>query len=501
MTTTRAPLEGYRALRAELERAVLPLAGSIDGRTFTLQASLDGLELELGGYVVIEGDGTPALGQVRSLEAATTEAGTVGLAGPGGDEGALSARLMLRMAVGTGLVLDGAPGPFHDRLVRPAKPEEVRAWAERAAGSTERLPVGTLALAPGVPAELDAGGFDRHTFLCGQSGSGKSYSLGVVLEQLLLRTGLRIIVLDPNSDLARFREVRDDADPAEAERWRSLAGAIAIRSAAGEDADRLRLRLDELEPAHQGAVLRLDPIAEREEYAELRALIATERPESVAELERAERPGAQALALRIANLGTSSLGVWARGRGRTAMDALADESIRCLVLDIGSLETPEEQTLVAGAVLERLWRLRKRRSPVLLVIDEAHNVCPAEPADPLTALATARAVQIAGEGRKFGIHLLVATQRPAKVHENVLSQCDNLILMRMNSPADTAIVRETHGFAPPGLVDRATSFALGEALVAGKIASQPAFIRFGHRVTREGGGDVGAAAPGDAPVA
>ncbi len=270
-----------------------------------------------------------------------------------------------------------------------------------------------------------------------------------------------------------------------------LAGSIAVRSAQGEGDARLRLRLDELPPGHQGAALRLDPVADREEYAELRALIATERPESVEELARSDRAEARALSLRIANLGIGDYGVWARGPGTTVMDALADDSIRCLAVDIGSLPTREEQTIVASAVVQRLWDLRKRRSPVLLVIDEAHNVCPARPEDALTELSTATTVQIAGEGRKFGLHLLVATQRPAKVHENVLSQCDNLMLMRMNSPADAGIVRETFGFAPPGLVDRATGFRQGEALVAGKLASHPALIRFGRRVTREGGGDVG----------
>ena len=47
----------------------------------------------------------------------------------------------------------------------------------------------SYALAAGVTLALDAGGFGRHTFLCGQSGSGKTYSLGVILEQLLLETG------------------------------------------------------------------------------------------------------------------------------------------------------------------------------------------------------------------------------------------------------------------------------------------------------------------------
>ena len=51
---------------------------------------------------------------------------------------------------------------------------------------------------------LDAGGFNRHTFMCGQSGSGKTYSLGLVLEQLLVDTSLQMVILDPNSDYVRL---------------------------------------------------------------------------------------------------------------------------------------------------------------------------------------------------------------------------------------------------------------------------------------------------------
>ena len=93
-------------------------------------------------------------------------------------------------------------------------------------------------------------------------------------------------------------------------------------------------------------------------------------------------------------------------------------------------------------MLEQLWHRRSRREPILIVIDEAHNVCPARPEDALTALATEHAVRIAAEGRKFGLYLLASTQRPQKIHENVISQCDNLVLMRMNSVADLGYAGE-----------------------------------------------------------
>ena len=57
MIDVQASLEEYRGLRETLEKAVLPLATSVDGRRFSFQSSLHRLELEAGGYVAIDGDG------------------------------------------------------------------------------------------------------------------------------------------------------------------------------------------------------------------------------------------------------------------------------------------------------------------------------------------------------------------------------------------------------------------------------------------------------------
>jgi DNA helicase HerA-like ATPase len=161
-----------------------------------------------------------------------------------------------------------------------------------------------------------------------------------------------------------------------------------------------------------------------------------------------------------------------------------------VVADLGSLATREEQAVASEALLAGLWRRRGEREPILIVIDEAHNVCPAVPDGPLVELATEHAVRIAGEGRKFGLVLLVASQRPQKVHENVVSQCDNLVLMRVNSRSDLALVSETFSFVPPPLIALAAEFRQGEAVVAGKLVPSPTLGRFGPRWSAEGGGDL-----------
>jgi uncharacterized protein len=473
-------LQDYRALRDRLEAKILAIATSVDGRGFEFQAPLDA-ELAPGGYVML-GD---RLAQVLSLHLDRIDAAEIGWE-PAGDGPGVRSRLVIRAKFGGGTILAGDGAPFHDAPIRAATADEVGAWL-----GPPVLAVGELRLAPGLAFGLEAGGFDRHTLFCGQSGSGKSYSLGVVLEQLLLETRLRIVILDPNSDFVRLGAVRAGVDEATAARWRAVAGGIDVRSGGSGDG-RLHLRFDELAPETQSALLRLDPVADREEYAELSALIEEQRPQSLEDLVEEAGPHRRALGLRVRNLGVERWPVWSRGSPGSAIEALTDPSIRCLVLDLGSLRTRAEQALVADAVLGTLWERRADRSPVLIVVDEAHNVCPAEPADALTARAAEHAVRIAAEGRKFGLYLLVSTQRPQKVQENVLSQCDNLVLMRMASASDLAHIGEALSFAPAGLLAGAGAFRLGEALVAGRLASHPALIRFGRRVAEEGGGDVDA---------
>ena len=293
--TLAGRLADYRVMRRDLEASVLPLATSVDGRRFTFQAPLEPLRCgrRLRRHRVHQRAAARpgALARRRALRRRRDRLGR-------GDDRDDCADI--RLARGDGVVLDGPLEPFHDATVRPAEAEDVRAWLHATAPRRAVLPAGELTKAPGLVHGLDAGGFDRHTFMCGQSGSGKTYALGVLLERLLLSTSLRIVVLDPNSDYVRLTEVRGDVAPELADRYRAAAAGVRVHHAGASGAERLRFRLGELHGQAQAAVLRLDPIADRDEYAELAALLEDLRPEALEELRTAERasaprcPGARA---------------------------------------------------------------------------------------------------------------------------------------------------------------------------------------------------------------
>ena len=479
-------IASYRDIREHIERGILPLATSVDGVTFEFQASLHGLTLERGCYVMLENDEGTRLGQVTDISTDTARMEI-------GSESGGASSVVLRVARGSGLVLDHVGTPFHDARARVAEPQEVGAVLARTNPDRAGLTIGELFHAPGIPAVLDSGGFNRHTFMCGQSGSGKTYSLGLLLEQVLAETELRVIILDPNSDYVGLGQVRPSADPQMAERYQGVPGQVAVWGN-DERADHpLRLRFAELDTEAQAATLGLDPIRDRHEYAVLTDLLRLSGPgKQLAGLEQlagSDTPGAQELVQRAANLGVRDWDIWA-GDQPSVLQELETPSARCTVVDLGSLASAEEQRLVAQAILSRLWTLRQNRQPCLVVIDEAHNICAAEPREPVGVLSTHRAVQIAAEGRKFGLYLLVSTQRPDKVHEGVVSQCDNALMMRMNSQADIEDLTSLFSYVPAGLVAGVSSFRMGQALVGGKIFPLSGYVRMGARVSEEGGADI-----------
>jgi len=448
------------------------VASSVDGRRFTFESPNEQLgELRPGGYAVCGGH----LGQVHEVEP--------------GERG---------FARGGGILLDPGVPSFGEVPIEAAAQERVADWLETVRPAGAALDVGELVLEPGLRFALDASGFDRHTFFCGQSGSGKTYALGTVLERLLLETSLRIVVLDPNSDFVRLGDVRDGIDDELASRYRAATDGLVVRRGDAKEADRLHVRFVDCDPDEQAAVLRLDPIADADEYGTLLDLLdsglerASDSTELLArKLLESKLPGQHELGARLRNLGVAGWPIWSTGDAGSVQDLVAPGGPRAAVVDLGSLATPGEKAIAGEAVLAALWRRRAEREATLIVIDEAHNVCPREPGDPVAELATEHAARIAAEGRKFGLYLLVSTQRPQRVNELVVSQCDNLVLMRMASRSDLDWVAETLSFAPRPLLEQATAFGQGESLVAGKIASHhPTLVRFGPRLAEEGGSDV-----------
>jgi hypothetical protein len=174
---------------------------------------------------------------------------------------------------------------------------------------------------------------------------------------------------------------------------------------------------------------------------------------------------------------------------------------RVLDLDLGSLATPEARFLSAAVALDALWGASRQawigalqkpadqdtRCPVFVVIDEAHNLAPEQPSSEIANPVIDILVRIAMEGRKYGLFLILVTQRPSRVNSSLLSQCDNLCLLKMSNPADIKLVEKRFGFVPGGWAQRALQFKKGEVLLSGTFVERPVYAHVSPRRTVEGG--------------
>src|SRR5215203_4018607 len=491
---------------------LLAVAYSTDGRTFGYEGPLS-MPIPIGSYVALSvQNGGEYLGQVVTKEVSIRQGAEIRLELDPSLNALLpkginfssthTYPLQRRYAHGSGVILGRLDGGryvpttsedgFQSADLSPAGGHMITQFLSPEGRAT--LDIGrALYTGERVRVTLRAEGFDRHTFLCGQSGSGKTFALGVILERLLLETDLRIVILDPNSDIVRLDRLRPLVDL-----FRRVAPKRKVLRPdpyAEEPSKLLRIRFSDLERHEQGLVLGMDPLRDREEFnAYWRAIEGLSKVRySLSEVKEAVMrqfsAEARQLGLRIENLGVADWSLWCSADEPSLIDVL-DEDWRCLIIDSGTLASPAEQSIVAASVLGHLWRHRHERQPILIVADEAHNICPQEPVDNLETAATSHAIKIAGEGRKFGLYLLVATQRPSKIHANVLSQCDNLVLMKMNSASDLEHISQIFSQAPATFLDQSPHFAQGECLLAGKMVRNPTFGGFEGRFSEEGGTDV-----------
>lgn len=166
--------------------------------------------------------------------------------------------------------------------------------------------------------------------------------------------------------------------------------------------------------------------------------------------------------------------------GQLQGDGGADQDIR--ILDISGL--PNE---VAGPLAAMLARLlfqykvyqtteERKRDPVVLVCEEAHRYVPDRGEAEYAAAQTAIR-RIAREGRKYGIGLMLVSQRPADVESTVISQCGTWLVLRLTNAADQQHVSRFLPDGLSGMTKALPNLAQQEAIFVGEGASMPARIR------------------------
>lgn len=143
---------------------------------------------------------------------------------------------------------------------------------------------------------------------------------------------------------------------------------------------------------------------------------------------------------------------------------------------VGSDVLEHVTSLIARLIIDFCQRLTNRASiPVLLVLEEAHRYVPPSRSD----LSQSGGVfeRIAKEGRKFGVSILLASQRPSELSPTVLAQCGTLIAHRIVSEEDQNIIRHATPFASREVLRQLPGLATQHAVVLGEAVPAPTYVR------------------------
>jgi hypothetical protein len=180
------------------------------------------------------------------------------------------------------------------------------------------------------------------------------------------------------------------------------------------------------------------------------------------------------------------------------------QAFRSLVFDLPSLPNAELRLLVVHQVLSRLWTFQRQawqkamenpavddqRVPQFIVVDEAHNLIPATPQSRAAEVVRDVFRTVAAEGRKFGLFLIVVSQRPDKLDTMILSECQNKIVMRLDSPEVLEKVQNSLGVSGDVAEHLAgcLKYRTGRALLLGGWSpGEPTKFMSAARRTVEGG--------------
>jgi len=152
------------------------------------------------------------------------------------------------------------------------------------------------------------------------------------------------------------------------------------------------------------------------------------------------------------------------------------------ILDLSGVPT-EIMTSISGALLKIVYdalfwgqdtAVGGKQQPLLVVLEEAHNYLKAGE----NSISSRTVQTIAKEGRKYGVGLLLVTQRPSELDETVLSQCGTLIALRMNNSKDRGHISSAVQDELQTMIDLLPSLRTGEGIVSGEAVKIPSRVKF-----------------------
>jgi len=365
--------------------------------------------------------------------------------------------------------------------------------------------------------------FQRHAALLGSTGSGKSWAVASILERAAKLPSSNLIVFDLHGEYRKLSYARHLRIPGPEDLGKTSAEILYLPYWMLNAEELQAMFIDRSEFSAHNQVMKFQDIVVEdkkrvltgEKKKEVLAAFTLDSPvpfeinNVVAELRRLNeemQPGANGkekkgdfngmfsrLLVRLeSKLSDRRYGFLFQSPAvENAYDAMAKNISKLMdyhtagaqikVIDFSEVPAdilPIIVGLVARIIYQvQFWTNPENRRPLAFVCDEAHLYLPKKDGrNPVEQRAIEAFEKIAKEGRKYGVSLLIVSQRPSDVSDTVLSQCNNVVALRLTNGEDQATVRKLMPESLESLLDTLPVMDIGEALVVGDAVLLPSRI-------------------------
>ncbi len=334
----------------------------------------------------------------------------------------------------------------------------------------------------------------QHMSVIASTGAGKSYTVGVIVEELLKPYNMApVLIFDPHgeySTLSEVQNIREFITPSYRPRVKTVKP------------ETIKIRISDLSVSDFISIMDEGTMSDKMKTL-FRSAYHNLKNNSKKKFIRNELKQ-EIEALRDSSNESTIEGIlWRFGKlyGSIFDDfqtiPLADyfKVGQLTIMDVSGIEETYQQ-LIASVMLRRLFDAREGTEnnryneshvdkflpyPVFVVIEEAHRFAPH------SGEAKSKSIlkKILSEGRKFGVGVCLVSQRPSKLDADSLSQCMTQITMRIINPTDQQQIAQSIESASRDMISELPSLAKGQAIISGVAINTPAIVKIRKRLTSD----------------
>ncbi|MEM3594280.1 MAG: ATP-binding protein [Candidatus Jordarchaeaceae archaeon] len=334
----------------------------------------------------------------------------------------------------------------------------------------------------------------HHVAILGATGSGKSYAVGVLIEELLEK-GIPVIVIDPHGEYSTFRQPNKNSE--EVGRCQEFGvspkGYRAVtyfpRGLGKNGGSELTIDMSDLDAYAISEICGMSDVQSDLLFLAMKRLsegkqfydpeVLTGAVEDAAEEWKFQKNTVLSTLRRITVL--KELGIF--GEGFSISDIVKPGVLS--IVDLSEDMDERVRRIFAGVILQKVFQARKKNviPPALVVVEESHRFAPQES----NTYSRMQMRKIAREGRKFGLGLCITSQRIAGLDKDILSQCGTKIIFRIEGNYDLEYLKPYLDYSSTDDIGRIPLLPNGIAIVSGVATQHSIVTEIRIRRTQHGG--------------